>query len=200
MKRLALFLIFFFSFSLVFSQEGKDTVIKLSTLNTMPNNTVNDDNIQIEKKHSPGKAALFSTFVPGLGQIYNKQIWKTPIIYAGLGTLVYFAISNCRNMNKFKDEYYNRINGSGTLLQDYTTYSDESIYSLYNAYKDNFHLMVILGVALYAAQILDAYVYGYLFSYDISEDISLNVAPSFLPSISAGKLTNTLGLSFNIKF
>ena len=200
MKRLVLFLIFFFSFTLVFSQEGRDTVISLKTLNTLPNNSIEKSSVNVEKKHSPGKAALFSTFVPGLGQIYNRQTWKTPIIYAGLGTLVYFAISNCKNMNKFKDEYYNRLNGSGNLLQDYTTYSDESIYSLYNAYKDNFHLMIILGVALYAAQILDAYVYGYLFSFDISEDISLNVVPSFFPVVYSGHLNKSIGLSFNIKF
>lgn len=64
MKRLALFLIFFFSFSLVFSQEGKDTVIKLSTLNTMPNNTVNDDNIQIEKNIHQEKQPYFLLSFP----------------------------------------------------------------------------------------------------------------------------------------
>lgn len=200
MKRLVLFLIFFFSVSLLFSQEYKDTVINLKNLNTLPASNVDAKSIQVTKTHSPGKAALFSTFVPGLGQIYNKQVWKTPVIYAGLGTLVYFAISNCKNMNKFKDEYYNRLNGTGTLLQDYTTYSDESIYSLYNAYKDNFHLMVILGVVVYAAQILDAYVYGYLFSFDISDDISLNVVPSIFPYVHQGQISKSIGLSFNIKF
>lgn len=147
--------------------------------------------------HSPKKATLFSTFVPGLGQIYNKQAWKTPIIYVGLGAFVYFAIDNYNNMDKFKTEYYNRINGTGSLLPDYTTYSDESIYSLYNAYKDNFHLYVILGVAFYGLQILDAYVFGHLFSFDISDDIALNIFPSFIPFASTNKI---MSLSLNLKF
>ncbi len=199
MKRCLFFLVSVFLFSLVFSQENTRT-LDYKDINTLSVDTKDTVSILVNKTHSPGKAALFSTFVPGLGQIYNRDIWKVPVLYAGLGTIIYFAIYNYNNMNKFKDEYYNRLNGSGTLLQDYTTYSDESIYSLYNAYKDNFHLMVIFGVALYAVQILDAYVYGYLFSFDMSEDISLNVAPSVVPCLYKGSLSQSLGFSLNIKF
>ncbi len=149
--------------------------------------------------HSPTKATLFSTFVPGLGQIYNKQVWKTPIIYVGLGALVYLAVDNYNNMEKFKTEYYNRLNGTGSLLPDYTTYSNGSIYSLYNAYKDNFHLCVILSSVLYLAQILDAYVYGHLFSFDISDDITLNLTPSLLPN-TLSDINTSFGLNLSLRF
>ena len=39
--------------------------------------------------HSPKKAALYSSLLPGLGQGYNKKFWKIPIIYAGLGGSAY---------------------------------------------------------------------------------------------------------------
>lgn len=172
-------------------------LVLLFSLSTMVLKAQSDSLSLQFSAHSPRKATLFSTFVPGLGQIYNKQAWKTPIIYVGLGAFVYFAIDNYNNMDKFKTEYYNRINGTGTLLQDYTTYSDESIYSLYNAYKDNFHLYVILGVAFYGLQILDAYVYGHLFSFDISDDIALNVFPSFTPFANTNKI---MGLSLSLQF
>ncbi|HVV56265.1 MAG TPA: DUF5683 domain-containing protein, partial [Mucilaginibacter sp.] len=37
--------------------------------------------------HSPHKALIRSLIIPGWGQLYNRQWWKVPIIYAGLGLL-----------------------------------------------------------------------------------------------------------------
>ena len=75
------FLIILFSttgFS-AFSQEtGKDsTVIKKSQV-----------------LHSPHKATIYSTVLPGLGQIYNRKYWKVPIIIGGFATLGYFINFN----------------------------------------------------------------------------------------------------------
>jgi hypothetical protein len=61
------------------------------------------------KAHSAKKASYLSAFLPGAGQVYNKQAWKIPIIYAGAGAVTYFAITNYQNSIKFKTEYYNRI-------------------------------------------------------------------------------------------
>lgn len=149
--------------------------------------------------HSGAKAALLSTCVPGLGQIYNKQLWKSFVVYAGIGAAIYFAVVNCKNMNKFKDEYYDRIDGKGKQLSGYLNYSDESIYKLYESYKDNFHLSVIMGVLAYGIQILDAYVYGHLFDFDMSDDLTLNLRPSLVQSLGTS-LTGVPGLSFSLRF
>src|SRR5450432_874115 len=37
------------------------------------------------RKHDPRKATLYSTFLPGLGQFYNKKYWKLPLVAAALG-------------------------------------------------------------------------------------------------------------------
>lgn len=142
--------------------------------------------------HSPTKATLLSTFIPGTGQIYNRQWWKTPIVYAGLGAVTYFAIRNYNGLTKFKQEYYDRVNGPGPQLSDYISYSDASIYNLYNAYKSNFQLSIIVGCAFYALQIVDAYVYGHLFSFDMSDDLSFNWVPVWYQ--------NTLGFAVNLTF
>lgn len=150
------------------------------------------------KRHSPIKATLWSTFLPGIGQIYNRQAWKVPIIYVAFAGVTYFAIINGKNKEKFKDEYYNRISGrKELLLTDYSTYTDEGIYNLYNAYKSNFQLSIITGIVFYALQILDAYVYGHLFSFDLTDDLTMNLLPRCIPMMTR---ETSLGFSFNLKF
>lgn len=153
--------------------------------------------LQIKRNHSAKKAALLSTFLPGAGQVYNKQVWKVPIIGLAAAGVIYFAIYNGNNMNKFKDEYNNRLAGrTDRLLADYSSYSNYGIYNLYNSYKSNFQLSIIVGGLFYLANILDAYVSGHLFSFDISDDISMNL----YPSRSNDLLTNSPSLDFSIGF
>ena len=45
---------------------------------------------------SPAKAAFYSAVIPGLGQIYNKSYWKVPLVYAAIGTPIYFYIRNSK--------------------------------------------------------------------------------------------------------
>ena len=93
------------------------------------------------KPHSSKRASIYSAILPGMGQVYNRQIWKVPIIYALGATTTYIAIDNYRNSIKFKNEYFNRLNGNTSqLLSDYASYSDESILSLHEAYNKNFQL------------------------------------------------------------
>src|SRR5882672_7038705 len=48
------------------------------------------------KRHNPRKATLYSTFMPGLGQIYNRKYWKLPLVYAAVGIPAYFYFDNKR--------------------------------------------------------------------------------------------------------
>src|SRR5882757_4059090 len=42
-----------------------------------------------KRVHNPRKATLYSTFFPGLGQIYNRKYWKVPIVWAAVGIPAY---------------------------------------------------------------------------------------------------------------
>jgi hypothetical protein len=43
---------------------------------------------------SPSKAAFYSAIFPGMGQVYNKKYWKTPIVWGAMGTSIYYYLDN----------------------------------------------------------------------------------------------------------
>ncbi|MCX6256509.1 MAG: DUF5683 domain-containing protein [Bacteroidia bacterium] len=128
--------------------------------------------------HSPKKAALLSVVLPGLGQAYNKKYWKIPVLYAGIGTLVYFIIDNNRQYLKYKNAYLAETSGNpntdpfgGRLdTTELLYYKDE-----FRRYRD---LDIILAAGLYALNIIDANVDAHFFDYDISPDLSLKLEPT----------------------
>ena len=47
-------------------------------------------------KPTPKKAVIYSAIFPGLGQIYNRQYWKLPILYGGFVGFTYaITWNNC---------------------------------------------------------------------------------------------------------
>lgn len=137
-----------------------------------------DTAVSVIKQHSPKRAFIYSAILPGLGQTYNRQAWKIPIIYVGAGVVTYFAITNYQGKVKFETEYRNRMNGNtGDLLPNYASYPDANIYSIYQSYNRNFQLSIICGGLVYILNLIDAYVYGHLFDFEINDDISMRIAP-----------------------
>ncbi|MDR1846530.1 MAG: DUF5683 domain-containing protein [Bacteroidales bacterium] len=150
-------------------------------------------------KHNPTRATLYSTVVPGLGQIYNKQAWKVPVIY-GAGVVVsYFAITNYKGATKFKTEYYARINNEGERNSSLAHYTDDGVYKIYQNYEQMFELSLIIGGVVYLFNIIDALVYAHLFSFDINDNLSANISPFCIPTgiTPFQNCSPTWGLSVN---
>ena len=162
-----------------------------------------------KKPHSPKKATLMSTFLPGLGQIYNGKWWKVPIVYAGLGGLGYMVYSNNYEYRSYLHAYEYRTGDlpEGTTLTQHETdlankYSDSQLQTYKESYRRDFEFYTILTVAWYGLQILDACVDGHLYTYDISDDLSLSVDPYLHPSEMPIKIPQyaQVGLSFKLHF
>ncbi|MDD2594400.1 MAG: DUF5683 domain-containing protein [Bacteroidales bacterium] len=43
---------------------------------------------------TPGYMLMGSIIAPGIGQIYNKDYWKLPVVYGGIGAGIYYGIHN----------------------------------------------------------------------------------------------------------
>jgi hypothetical protein len=153
------------------------------------------------RTHSPKRASLYSAALPGMGQIYNKQIWKVPIIYVGYGIIGYFIFDNLTNYKDYTNLYSNYLRGGDQykdFLPNYQNYDIErTLKGGKDYYRRYLEISIISALGLYVLNIIDATVAAYFFEYDISENIVLNISPAVLP---APDVTRTVGLSCSFHF
>ncbi len=150
---------------------------------------------------SPGRAAMLSATLPGLGQIYNKRYWKVPVIYAGFGTLAYFINFNNTNYRKWREAWIARVDGNPNTVDDFPIYSDDELERAMNFYRRNLEITYVLTAALYLLNILDASVDAHLMTFDVGEDLTMGLHPASLPSGSGmGSTRHQTGLTLRISF
>lgn len=151
-----------------------------------------------QREHSPRGALVRAMSVPGWGQLYNRQYYKVPIVYAGLGLLTYVVLDTnseyllYRRAFLFKAWDEEVANGEAEenpyvgLESEYerllareglTQISSGSLEPVRNNLRRNRDLAILgLGV-VYALSTLDAYVSAHLLEFDIGDDLSLQVIP-----------------------
>lgn len=158
------------------------------------------DTIKIDtlKKHSPTKASLMSTVLPGLGQVYNKKYWKVPVIYAGLGATVYFGLSNHKNYTRYRDAYVARIDDDASTVDEFDgVLSDASIESNMNAFRRNRDYNFLIGSLIYVANIIDASVDAHLFTFPKNDKLTFDLRPS-MQLTHNNELVNGFSLVVNL--
>jgi hypothetical protein len=132
-------------------------------------------------EHSISKATWRSVILPGLGQIYNRKYWKAPIIWAGMGTSIGFAIYHNKNYKEFRDAYNIRVDDNPETQDPYEgIYTANQLITIQTTYRRWRDLSIIITVGVYAYNILDAYIDAHLFYFDISDDLSLLIEPTLL--------------------
>jgi hypothetical protein len=153
------------------------------------------------KKHSPTKAAMLSATLPGLGQIYNRKYWKVPIVYAGIGAVVYFVNFNNNEYQNWRKAYLYRVDGNPNTIDDYPNYSADVLERAMNYYRRNLEISYIAGGLVYVLNILDASVDAHLFDFDVSEDLTINLQPGFVPIPYGNSYKGVAtGISLRVRF
>jgi hypothetical protein len=144
-----------------------------------------DSTTTVKKKHDPRKATLYSTFCPGLGQIYNRKYWKLPLVYAAVGIPVYTYFYN-RDWYK-KCQYALAVALSPSPTQDsinkvdpklalFVSQKDDADIRIYrNQFRKDQDYSVIFFLLFWGLQIVDATVDAHLMNFDISPDLSIHL-------------------------
>lgn len=183
------FVIFFFLCAGLAHAQDKDTMSFLP----VPTDTIPAPK---KKRFEPDakRAGLYSALVPGLGQLYNRQYWKMPIVYAVVGTPLYFAIKHNNDYQRYRKAYISRlVNESGSNDEFKGILSKEGIKQYQDQARQNRDMMILYTSLAYTVQIIEAISGAHLRNFDISKDLSLNICPDINPMGGAGF---TLALQF----
>ena len=127
-------------------------------------------------------AVGLSAAVPGVGQIYNENYWKAPVVWALGG----YWISEWIQLNKSYKDYRDKFSAS---ITSELPYGDGQFLQLRNYYGDERDKFAWYLGALYFLNLLDAYVGANLYDFDVGPDLGAN-----------GKITPRVAATIRVKF
>jgi hypothetical protein len=160
--------------------------------------------------HNRNHAVLWSTFIPGAGQVYNEighrkvqgkahiSWWRAPIYIAGMSVAGYFAITNGREAKALKTEWIYRdennleSNYIGFTKDELLTGTATSLYGFNDRAK--FRDYAVAGfVVVYGMNLIDAFVDAHFVTFDVSQQLQFSMRPKLFS-------TNEYGVSLALKF
>jgi hypothetical protein len=136
-----------------------------------------------DSNFSPRKATIRSALVPGWGQIYNKQYWKLPFVYAAVGITAGFYISNRATYRQFQNAYILEVvdNVSPTdprIPKELQAYSVNSLKFNRDNFRKYSDLSIIAFLIAWGVNVADAAVTAHLKQFDVSDNLSFKINPT----------------------
>ena len=166
------------------------------------------------RQHDPRKATMMSTFVPGLGQVYNRKYWKVPIVWAAVGIPAYTFFDNRAWYGKCRFALYildaweaadmpvpdSMLQKIDPKLRNFVINGDDnSLRSYRNEYRKNEDYSVLFFLLFWGLNIVDATVDAHLMAFDVSPQLSMRLQqPSGITA--GGPMGPGMGLSLVIDF
>ena len=159
---------------------------------------------QAEQYPHPGRATLYSLLMPGLGQIYNGELYKVPIYWGGLLVSVHFLTTNHTNYIRFKN-IHNEATTSSSYSGPINGETAKWYRDVYRRYRD---YSIVATALVYFLQVIDANVFAYMHDFEVTDDISMNLEPTIIAPDNAYAMSgstlspghNAVGLRLGIRF
>jgi len=135
---------------------------------------------------SPSRAIMLALVLPGLGQAYNQKYFKIPFVWAAMAGAGYAINYNSKQYNLYAAEFAQN--------------PDDTNERYLKFWRRNMELSYIAMIAVYALQVVDAYVDAQLYSWDVNDNLSMGVSPSLQPLLAPGSMTGySYGLTASFK-
>ena len=144
----------------------------------------------------PSIALLLAVILPSSGQIYNREVWKLPVV---LGTALTFS---------YYISYYHELYSNVRTAFRYETDNDPSTlnpfpnlavstlrHNLTRLRRNRDYFIILAGIA-YVLQAAEAYVAAHLFGFDSNMSLSLRASPFLIQAESGPVAGASLRVSF----
>ncbi|MBC7913437.1 MAG: hypothetical protein H7Y07_04870 [Pyrinomonadaceae bacterium] len=143
------------------------------------------DSARLAIEKMPKQAVRRSATLPGWGQVKNNHWWKVPIIYGGFVGVGLIVDFNQRFYKQSLSELqYRDANEGLTRDKELASVDTRGLIQFKDFYRRNRDFGVLLGVGLYALNIIDAYVSAKFFRFDISDELGFKVKPAIISPVS----------------
>lgn len=160
---------------------------------------------ETDKEPNPGRATLYSLLLPGLGQIYNGELYKIPIYWGGLMASVHYLSTFNLNYQRFKRIHNEATTPDSGYNQNISAETAKWYRDVYRRYRD---YSILATVAVYLLQVIDANVFAYMHDFEISDDISMNIEPAVISPYNAYAINvpatnsghNAVGMRIGLRF
>jgi hypothetical protein len=197
MNRICLLILSFFLFTrLSYAQKKEDTLVVRND-SIVPAKGVDSSKLAAKdtitkKKHSPRKAAIRSAILPGWGQVYNRKIWKVPIVYGALGTTAGIFMFNLKQYKDIQFAYRALVNNDSAKfdnvapeLKDFIKYNARNdLFNARSEVRQNIDYSVLVFLLFWGLNVVDALVDAHLKDFDVSPDISMKIKPTYNSNFS----------------
>jgi hypothetical protein len=129
----------------------------------------------------PARAAIYSTMLPGLGQIYNRHYWKLPIIYGGLAFTAYLVDFNNTQYLRYRDAYNLLTDEDPDTVDEFRgRYPDSKLRYYRDNYRRSRDYAILFTVLVYVLNIIDANVFAHLKDFDVNDNLTMRISPALL--------------------
>jgi hypothetical protein len=131
------------------------------------------------------KTTRLALFIPGAGQLSNRNYFKAACVWGGMAYGVKYLIDNTQDLRNTRLSLIDAVNQNAGFATINTLTERET----YDQRFRDISWLILIGI--HGLSILDAHVSANLQTFDVSEDLSLRLGFLRLPNESA------LGLSLN---
>ncbi len=160
-----------------------------------------------ETEPLPGRATIYSILLPGLGQIYNGELFKVPIYWGGLLVSTHLWLNNNNNYKRFK-RIHNQATSPDPEVSSKVPINGETAKWYRDVYRRYRDYSIVATVLVYLLQVIDANVFAYMHDFEVTDDISMNIEPALISpyneyAMHTGTVSpgyNAVGMKVGIRF
>ena len=160
-----------------------------------------------ETEPLPGRATIYSILLPGLGQIYNGELFKVPIYWGGLLVSTHLGLNNNNNYKRFK-RIHNQATSPDPEVSSKVPINGETAKWYRDVYRRYRDYSIVATVLVYLLQVIDANVFAYMHDFEVTDDISMNIEPALISpyneyAMHTGAVSpgyNAVGMRVGIRF